>query len=134
MRGEFRLVDDFTGLEVYCLARSVSKEIFELSKRLPPEENYSLRSQLWRSSRSIGAQIAEAWGKRAYPRHFKAKLTDADAEQRETRHWVRVALDCEYISSEEAGSILEQLDRIGRMLVTMMNKAHQFRVGKHQNS
>jgi hypothetical protein len=56
----------FRDLKVYQKARSVAKEIFELTKSFPREEMYSLIDQIRRSSRSIGAQIAEAWAKRRY--------------------------------------------------------------------
>jgi four helix bundle protein len=74
-------VKSFRDLEVYKLAREVSKEIFILSKEFPKEEKFSLTDQIRRSSRSVGAQIAEAWGKRRYELHFISKLTDADSEQ-----------------------------------------------------
>ena len=120
-------VTDFSELEVYREAVGVSRRVFDLSKGFPQEECYSLVDQFRRASRSIGAQIAEAWGKRQYPRHFFAKLSDADAEQFETRHWLRVAADCGYINSEEAEDLARQLDRIGRMLNVMMQKADNFR-------
>jgi four helix bundle protein len=80
-------VKSFRDLEVYKLAREVSKEIYLLSKAFPSEERYSLTDQIRRSSRSVGAQIAESWGKRRYENHFISKLTDADSEQLETQHW-----------------------------------------------
>jgi len=82
-------VKSFRDLEVYKLAREVSKEIFLLSKEFPKEEKYSLTDQIRRSSRSVGAQIAEAWGKRKYELHFISKLTDADSEQLETQHCLK---------------------------------------------
>src|SRR2546426_6952809 len=91
----------FEDLAVYRKARVVAARIFTLSKSFPKEEMYSLTDQVRRASRSIGAQIAEAWGKRRYVRHFAAKLTDADGEQLETRHWVRVAADCNYVTREQ---------------------------------
>ena len=127
--GKSRFVEEFTELDVYCRASSVARSIFVLSKNLPPVEN-SLRGQLLRASRSIGAQIAEAWGKRPYPRHFIAKLTDADAEQREVRHWVNVALDCGYVRKEDAETIFEQLSEVSRMLIAMRNKADAFQTCK----
>ena len=83
-------VKSFRDLEVYKLAREVSKEIFIKTKNFPREEIYSLIDQMRRSSRSVGAQKAEAWGKRRYEMHFIAKLTDADAEQLETQHRLEV--------------------------------------------
>jgi four helix bundle protein len=84
-------VESFRDLEVYKFSRLLSKEIFELTKSFPKEEMYSMTDQVRRSSRSIGAQIAEAWGKRRYEKHFVSKLTDADGEQLETQHWIELA-------------------------------------------
>lgn len=119
-------VKSFRELEVYILARQMSKEIFELSKAFPKEEMYSLTDQIRRSSRSIGAQIAEAWAKRRYEKHFVSKLTDADGEQQETQHWIEMALDCSYISSEKAMALSERCISLGRMLGTMIRKAPSF--------
>ena len=121
------LVTDFEQLEVYQEARAVATRVFEVTKGFPPEERYSLVAQVRQASRSIGAQIAEAWGKRRYPRYFVSKLSDADAEQLETRHWLGVAVDCKYLSAEEARELSEQLDRIGRKFNIMMKKAEHFR-------
>ena len=77
----------FKDLEAYKLAREISFEIFNISKLFPAEEKYSLTDQISRSSRSIGAQIAESWGNRRYEKHFISKLTDADSEHFETQHY-----------------------------------------------
>ncbi len=119
-------VDSFRDLEVYKLARQLSFEIFETSKGYPKEEMYSLTDQIRRSSRSVGAQIAEAWAKRRYKRHFISKLTDADGEQQETQHWIETALDCGYLSSRQSKNWLEHYASVGRMLNSMMNKADSF--------
>ena len=74
---------------------------------------YSLTDQVRRSSRSIGAQLAEAWGKRSYEKHFVSKLTDADGEQLETQHWIETAFDCSYFSKELASGLLRQCTLIG---------------------
>ena len=116
----------FRDLEVYKFSRKLAKEIFEISKGFPREEMYSLTDQVRRASRSIGAQIAEAWGKRRYEKHFVSKLTDADGEQAETQHWVEIALDCNYISQEISGNLLEQCEVINRMLNSMMLKSDSF--------
>jgi len=76
----------FRDLIVHQKARQIAKAIFEESKSFPREEMYSLTDQMRRAARSVGAQIAEAWGKRRFERHFISKLTDADAEQLEARH------------------------------------------------
>jgi len=88
-------IQSFNELEVYRLAFAVQQEIFELSKRFPKEEAYSRTDQIRRSSRSVGANIAEAWRKRRYPAHFASKLTDSDGENAETQHWLRTALACQ---------------------------------------
>lgn len=85
-----------------------------------------MTDQIRRSSRSIGAQISEAWGKRRYERHFVSKLTDADSEQLETQHWLEVALDCSYINEVQKNSLCNDLKEIGRMLNSMIHKADTF--------
>jgi four helix bundle protein len=85
-----------------------------------------LTDQIRRASRSIGAQIAEAWGKRQYQKHFVSKLTDADGEQLEAQHWIDTAFDCGYLTEEQRKTLLDQLSEIGRMLRSMMAKAAQF--------
>jgi four helix bundle protein len=121
-----RLATDFTELEVYQNCRELARELFQVTKAFPREEKYALTAQLRRASRSIGAQIAEAWGKRLYPRHFLSKLSDADAEQLETRHWIGVAEDCGYLSKEQAADFVQEFSTLGRMLNAMMKKARSF--------
>ena len=116
----------FRDLVVYQKSRSVSKRIFVVSKGFPKDEMYSLTDQVRRSSRSIGAQIAEAWGKRRYQRHFVSKLTDADAELQETQHWIDSAQDCGYLTTAEASDLNNELNQIGRMLNSMIAKADVF--------
>ena len=118
--------NSFKDLVVYQKARTLTKSVFEITKTFPKEEMYSLTDQIRRSSRSIGAQIAEAWGKRRYEKHFISKLSDADAEQLETQHWIIIAQDCEYLTREQFETINQNLSEIGRMLYSMMNKAKQF--------
>ena len=116
----------FKDLRVYQKARDVSRAVFKLSKAFPREEMYSLTDQMRRASRSVGAQIAEAWGKRRYEKHFVSKLTDSDTEQMETQHWVGEALDCGYLSPANATQLNSDLEEIGRMLNSMMEKADSF--------
>lgn len=87
-------VQTFSELEVYQLAFELQQSIFERSKKFPKEETYSLTDQIRRSSRSVGANIAEAWRKRLYPAHFASKLSDADGENAETQHWLDTARSC----------------------------------------
>ena len=116
----------YRDLEVYKLARQLSLEIFNTSKSFPKEEMYSLTDQIRRSSRSVGAQIAEAWAKRRYKKHFISKLTDSDGEQQETQHWIETALDCGYITKKLSKDWLERYASVGRMLNSMINKADSF--------
>ena len=113
-------------LEVYKLSRQLAEEIFEVSKGFQKKEMYSLTDQVRRSSRSIGAQIAEAWAKRRYEKHFTSKLTDADGEQQETQHWIETATDCSYISMDTANNLLSQYASIGKMLNSMISKSSSF--------
>ncbi|MCG3149083.1 MAG: hypothetical protein PCFJNLEI_02542 [Verrucomicrobiae bacterium] len=116
----------FTELIVYQKAKGVSKMVFQVSKTFPKEEMYSLTDQLRRAARSVGAQIAEAWAKRRYEKHFVSKLTDADAEQMETQHWLEEALACGYLTPPQAEKLKADLLEIGRMLGAMIEKADAF--------
>jgi four helix bundle protein len=123
---ELRYAASFRELIVYQKARKLAREIFELTSRFPKDETFSLVDQVRRSSRSIGAQVAEAWAKRNYEKHFTSKLTDADGEQQETQHWIETALDCHYLTRQEAESLLQQCAEIGRLLGGMLAKADRF--------
>lgn len=123
---ELNHAQSFRDLVVYQKAKKVARTIFEVTKDFPKDETYSLIDQIRRASRSIGAQIAEAWAKRRYEKHFVSKLTDADAEQMETQHWIDEARDCQYLDQKQAAELMEELMQIGRMLNSMMVKAHLF--------
>jgi four helix bundle protein len=123
---QLEYVKHFRDLEVYKRQRALAKEVFALSKRFPREEQYSLTDQLRRSSRSIGAQIAEAWAKRLYAKHFVSKLTDADGEQMETQHWLIEAADCGYVAEPDSKRLLALCEEIGRMLGSMIRKVESF--------
>jgi four helix bundle protein len=119
-------VKSYRNLEVYKLSRKMSIEIFEVTKKFPREEMYSLTDQIRRSSRSVGAQIAECWAKRRYEKHFVSKLTDADGEQQEAQHWIETALDCGYITGPKADDLLSKCSHIGKMLNSMIMKSELF--------
>ncbi|MFN0127096.1 MAG: four helix bundle protein [Verrucomicrobiales bacterium] len=119
-------VKKFKELEVYRKARRLAKGVFEVSCRFPKEDRYSLTDQLRRSSGSIGAQIAEAWGKRKYEKHFISKLTDADSEQLETQHWILICQDRGYMTAQEAENLDAACEEIGRMIGHMILRAPQF--------
>lgn len=116
----------FTELAVYQKTRVLAREVFGVTKKFPREEAFSLTDQWRRASRSVGGQIAEAWAKRRYVRHFITKLTDADGEQQETQHWTIVAFDCGYITRDEARRLGSLAKEIGRMLGDMMQHANSF--------
>lgn len=114
-------IHSFRELRVYQAARAAAKRIFELSRRFPSEERYSLTSQVCRASRSVGANIAEAWRKRRYPASFVSKLSDADAEAPEVRAWLDAAVDCHYIDQAELKDLDDCYDRLGAQLRLMMD-------------
>ena len=116
----------FRDLRVYQRAFKIAQSIFELTKSFPREETYSLTDQIRRSSRSIGAQIAEAWAKRRYEKHFVSKLTDASGEELETEHWIAAAVSCGYVREETAAELNAQLGEIGRMLYGVIRKSGLF--------
>ena len=116
----------FRDLIIYQKSRELQHEIFRITKSFPKEETYSLIDQIRRSSRSIGANIAEAWAKRRYEKHFISKLTDSDGEQMETQHWIETALECDYIDQKMSKQLIEKCLEIGRMLNGMMAKAEMF--------
>ena len=125
-------VKKFQDLIVYQKSLIVAQEIFNITKSFPSEEKYSLIDQVRRSSRSIGAQIAEAWGKRNYPKHFVSKLTDADAEQLESQHWILVAYQSGYIDQTMYQKLLLQFEEVGKMLNSMMRKSDSFCSGNFE--
>ena len=116
----------YRDLNVYKAAFSLQQDIFEITKRFPKEELFSLTDQIRRSSRSIGANIAEAWQKRRYKPHFVSKLSDSDGEQAETQHWLDTACACNYILPEKRDLLLEQCKQIGKMLGSMMAHPEKF--------
>lgn len=109
-----------TDLIVYQKAFQSAKLIFDATKRFPREELYSLTDQVRRSSRSVCANLAEAWRKRRYQAAFISKLSDCEAEAAETQTWVIFARDFGYLKEEEADSLLAEYDEILRMLVAMI--------------
>ncbi|WP_294251459.1 four helix bundle protein [uncultured Chryseobacterium sp.] len=107
-------------LKVYQKSFDAAMEIYKLSKKFPKEEIYSLTDQIRRSSRSVSANISEAWGKRKYERSFIARLTDSEGEARETQTWLQFALACKYINEEQFSILNNQYNQIIGMLVNMM--------------
>jgi four helix bundle protein len=117
---------DFKELIVYKKAFQVAMEIYKLSKNFPKEEKFSLTDQIRRSSRSVCANIAEAYRKRMYVRHFISKLTDSDAENSETLVWLDFALECNYLEKETHTRLQKETDEIGRLLNYMIQNPEKF--------
>jgi four helix bundle protein len=113
-------------LKVFQLAYRLAMEIFHLSKHFPREEVYSLTDQIRRSSRSVAANLAEAFRKRRYPNMLVSKLTDCDGEATETQVWLDFALDCGYISKENHDRLIIGYEEVGRMLQGMMTNPRRF--------
>lgn len=107
-------------LEVYQMAYGQAMELFKLSTQFPSEEKYSLTSQIRRSSRSVCANLREAWAKRRYQAHFVSKLTDCDGENQETDTHMDFAKDCGYIDPLTIDRLQETNQQIGRMLGKMI--------------
>jgi four helix bundle protein len=113
-------------LIVYEKAYALAMQIFEVSKRFPPEERYSLTDQIRRFSRSVCTNLPEAWAKRRYGAHFVSKLTDADGENGETETWLDFAHDCGYLSKNDHAVYLEKRRAIGAMIGSMINDRSSF--------
>ena len=113
-------------LEVYRMAFDAATEIFRLTKGFPREETYALTDQIRRASRSVCANLAEAWRKRRYPAAFVSKLNDAEAEAAETQVWLQFAVTCEYLPPDTARPLYTTYDQILGKLVTMITHPHHW--------
>ena len=117
---------DFKELNVYRTAFDAAFRVFELSKRFPRDERHSLTDQVRRSSRSVCANIAEAWRKRRYPASFVSKLSDADAEAAETQVWLDIAVRCGYLDDTVRDELTDRYDHICAQLAKMMADADRW--------
>lgn len=116
-------------LDAYHKAFDAAMQIFELSKAFPREETYSLTDQIRRSSRSICANLAEAWRKRRYEKAFVSKLSDAESEAAETQVWLEFAVKCAYLPREEAKNLYQTYEEILKLLVSMINHPELWIIG-----
>ncbi len=123
---ERREYKGFKDLIVYQKAFDLSIEVFWATKKFPREELYSLTDQIRRSSRSIGANIAESWPKRNYEKAFIAKLIDAQSEACETIHWLDESVTLSYIEKEKHQELIEMSLEIQRMLHSMIKNPSKF--------
>lgn len=112
-----------TDLDVYQKALDCAMAIFELSRTFPREETYSLTDQIRRSSRSVCANLAEAWCKRRYEKAFVAKLADAEGEAAEPQVWLTFAVKCGYMPCEQANELYQTYRAIIRTFVGMITNA-----------
>jgi four helix bundle protein len=117
---------NFKESTVYKKAFSVAMEIFEISKSFPKEEKYSLTDQVRRSSRSVCANLAEAYRKKRYPAHFISKLTDCDSENSETNVWIDFALACNYVDEQISNSLRTKSEEVGKLLNHMINNPDKY--------
>jgi four helix bundle protein len=116
----------FRDLIVYQKSYELAMEIFEIIQTFPREEKYSLVDQITRSSRSVPANISEAWVKRKYPKSFVSKLLDALGEESETEVWIDMSKDCKYIDEKLHQSLRERYTEIAKMLSSMINSPDKF--------
>ena len=119
-------ISSFKDLQVYQLACVLDEKIFIETKHWPAEERFALIDQIRRSSRSIGANLAESWAKRRYPAHFVSKLTDADGELQETMHWLSRAAAYGYLDKTKKGEWETICGTIGGKLGKMIQMPEAF--------
>ena len=119
-------VRSFRDLRVYASAVELRREVFRDPRAWPKEERYSLTDQVRRSSRSVGANIAEAWSKRRYPKHFVAKLTDTHGEAEETGVWLDTALECGYLEDETHAKLRDLARSAAGGLASMIRSADKW--------
>ena len=115
-----------TDLIVYQRAFSAAMTVFQLSKQFPKEETYSLTDQIRRSSRSVCANLAEAWRKRRYRAAFVAKLSDSESEGAETQVWIQFAVECGYLNADTARELYHECDEVISMLVSMIHNPEKW--------
>jgi four helix bundle protein len=113
-------------LDVYRLAYGLAMEIFRMGKTWPAEEKFSLTDQVRRSSRSVCANLREAWAKRRYEAHFLSKLSDCDGENSETDTWLDSARDCGYVTTADHKRLAADCKRVGAMLGALLKNPTPF--------
>lgn len=126
-----KFISNHEDLEVYKIAFDAAMEIFELSKNFPKEEKYSLIDQIRRSSRSVCANLAEAWRRRRYKGSFCSKLNDAEAEAAETQVWLKFAVKCQYLPVDSGRKLYSQYNQILGLIVVMTNSADKWLLKKN---
>lgn len=113
-------------LRVYSLAVDLSLDIYRITKAFPKEERYSMTDQIRRSSRSVCANLAEAWRKRRYERAFISKLSDAEAEAAETQVWLELAQHHDYLSNEAVIRLDDGYEKVLSQIVLMIENPEKW--------
>ena len=116
----------YKDLIVFKKAYSLALDIFKKSRSFPREEKFSLTDQIRRSSRSVCANIGEAYRRKKYPAHFVSKLTDSNAENTETEIWIRFSNDFKYLNEFEYKDFSQRCEEVGRKLGLMIDHPEKF--------
>ena len=119
---ENRIIRSVRDLKVYNQAYALAMEIFEITKKFPKEETYSLTDQIRRSSRSVAMNIREGYAKKHYNQIFIRMLNDAFGSSEETRGWLDFATDCKYLPKDQHNTMDKQYDELNAMLYGLINK------------
>lgn len=119
-------ISSFRELRVYQTAMEAAMEIFLITKRFPIEEKYSMVDQMRRSSRSVCANISEAWRKRRYKAAFIAKMNDAESEAGETQVWIELAARCNYLDPKTREKLDDAYDHIMAQIVRVVEQADKW--------
>lgn len=117
---------DYKDLIVFQKSYALAMDIFNLTKKFPKVEQFSLIDQVRRSSRSVCTNLGEAYRKRRYPAHYVSKLTDADSENVETPIWLDFSKDCAYITLEKYNVLAAKNTEVGKLLWYMINNHEKF--------
>jgi four helix bundle protein len=118
----YKTIRSHRELKVYGKSFDAAMRIFEFSKTFPREETYSLTDQVRRSSRSVCANLAEAWRKRRYQAAFVSKLCDSESEAAETQVWIEFAVKGGYLNRQRALELYKTYEEVLRILVAMINR------------
>jgi four helix bundle protein len=113
-------------LDVYRKAFEGAMQVFDASRHFPREEVYSLTDQIRRASRSVCANVAEAWRTRRYEAALVSKLSDAEGEAAETQVWIEFGVRCEYLPRDRGAALYSTYDEVLRMLVAMIAHPEQW--------
>lgn len=127
-------IRSFKELRVWQNAMDSAMLVFDLSKKFPVEERYSMTDQFRRASRSVAANVSEAWRKRRYEAAFVSKLNDAESEAAECQTWTEFALRCKYLSAQDASDLDARLEQILGQLVTMIERPGDWVVGANRRA